>query len=97
MALLVSGTALGLLIAPSPQLLHALGADVTFPAFFLVLALDEVRKSRRAIGATVLGASIAAALLFVTTPGNALLGATAAALIGAIHGRAQRSDLGEQS
>ena len=63
MAVLVSGTALGLLIAPSPQLLHALGADVTFPAFFLVLALDEVRKSRRAIGATVLGASIAAALI----------------------------------
>jgi hypothetical protein len=41
-----------------------------------------------------LGAGVAAALLFVTNPGNALLGATAAALIGAVHGRrppAQRS------
>jgi len=92
----VGGTAVGLLTAPSPHLLHALGADVTFPAFFLVLALDELRKSRRAMVAAVLGASIAAALLFVTTPGNALLAATVAALIGAIHRPAQRGDRGGQ-
>jgi 4-azaleucine resistance transporter AzlC len=92
----VTGTALGLLLAPSPHLMHSLGADVTFPAFFLVLALDELRKSRRAIVAAVLGASIAGALLFVTTPGNALLGATAATLIGTIPGRRQLSDRGEQ-
>jgi predicted branched-subunit amino acid permease len=83
----VSGTAVGLLAAPSAQLMHALGTDVVFPAFFLMLALDEVRKSRRAIVAAILGAGIAAALLFITSPGNALLGATAAALIGAVHGR----------
>ncbi len=74
--------------------MHALGADVVFPAFFLMLALDELRKSQRAIVAAILGAGIAAALLFVTNPGNALLGATAAALVGAVHGRrppAQRS------
>jgi predicted branched-subunit amino acid permease len=80
----VTGTAVGLLAAPSAHLLKVLGADVTFPAFFLMLALDEVRKSRRAIVAAVLGALVAAALLFVTAPGNALLGATAAALIGVI-------------
>jgi predicted branched-subunit amino acid permease len=64
------------------------------PAFFLMLVLDELRKSPRAIVAAMVGAGIAAALLFVTSPGNALLGATAAALIGAVHGRrppAQRS------
>jgi 4-azaleucine resistance transporter AzlC len=83
----VSGTAVGLAAAPSAQLMHALGADVVFPAFFLMLALDELRKSRQAIAAAILGASIAAALLFVTSPGDALLGATAAALIGAVHGR----------
>jgi len=88
----VTGTAAGLLTAPSPQLMHALGADVTFPAFFLVLALDELRRSRRAIVAAILGACIAAALLFVTTPGNALLAATLAALIGAIGHRAQRTE-----
>lgn len=78
----VSGTAAGLLAAPSRQLMRALGADVTLPAFFLVLALDELRRSRRAIAAA--GACIAAALLFVTTPGNALLAATLAATAGAI-------------
>jgi 4-azaleucine resistance transporter AzlC len=93
----VTGTAVGLLTAPSAQLLHALGADVAFPAFFLVLALEEVRKSRRAMIAAVLGVCIAAALLLITTPGNALLGATAAALIGAIHARPQRSPRGQQS
>lgn len=77
--------------------MHALGADVTFPAFFLVLALDELRRSRRAIVAAAAGACIAAVLLFVTTPGNALLAATLAALIGAIGHRAPRSDHGGQS
>ena len=87
----VTGTAAGLLLAPSAHLLHSLGADVTFPAFFVVLALDELRKSRRAILAAALGASIAGVLLFVTTPGNALVAATAAAFIGVIGGR-QQSD-----
>jgi predicted branched-subunit amino acid permease len=86
-----------LLTAPSAHLLHALGADVAFPAFFLVLALDEVRKSRRSIVAALLGACIAGGLLFLTTPGNALLGATAAALIGTIHARPERIAQGEQS
>lgn len=87
----VSGTAAGLVAAPSAQLMHDLGADVVFPAFFLVLALDELRKSRRAVAAVILGAGIAAALLLVTSPGNALLGATAAALIGTVPGRPRRS------
>ena len=64
--------------------MHRLGLDVVFPAFFLVLALDELRRSRRAFAASLLGAGIAAALLLVTDPGYALLGATAAALIGLI-------------
>jgi 4-azaleucine resistance transporter AzlC len=84
----VSGTAVGVLSSPSPQLMHALGADVVFPAFFLLLAMDEVTRSKRAVAAAALGACIAAALLFVTTPGNALLAATAAALIGAVDGGA---------
>jgi 4-azaleucine resistance transporter AzlC len=80
----VTGTAVGVLAGPSAHLLKVLGADVTFPAFFMMLALDEVRKSRRAMFAAALGALIAGALLFVTTPGNALLGAIAAAMIGVI-------------
>jgi len=83
----VAGTAVGVLTSPSPKLMHDLGADVVFPAFFLLLALEEVRRSRRAmVGATV-GAALAAVLLFVTSPGNALLGATLATLIGALPAR----------
>jgi 4-azaleucine resistance transporter AzlC len=80
----VAGTAVGVYSQPSPQLMHALGADVVFPAFFLLLALDELRRSVRAVVGAVLGALIAGALLFVTDPGTALLGATAAALVGAL-------------
>ena len=80
----VGGTAVGVLTSPSPQLMHALGTDVVFPAFFVLLAMEEVRRSRRAMLAAALGAGVAAALLFVTSPGNALLGATVAALLGAL-------------
>jgi 4-azaleucine resistance transporter AzlC len=79
-----SGTAVGALTSPSPDLMHQLGLDVAFPAFFLILALDELRRSNRALVAALLGGSIAAALLFVTTPSYALLGAIAAALLGVL-------------
>lgn len=79
----VGGTAIGLLTAPPPGLMHTLGLDVAFPAFFLMLALHELRRSRQAKAAAAAGAGIAAALLLVTDPGVALLGATTAALIGA--------------
>ncbi|TDO50716.1 4-azaleucine resistance transporter AzlC [Kribbella sp. VKM Ac-2527] len=80
----VSGTAVGALTSPSPSLMHDLGLDVVFPAFFLILAVDEVRRSARAFVAALLGATVAGALLLVTTPGYALLGATVAALIGVL-------------
>jgi 4-azaleucine resistance transporter AzlC len=76
------GTAIGVLAAPSPDLMHRLGLDVAFPAFFIILLIDEVRRSRRAVLASVLGGMIAAGLLFVTGPSYALLGAAAATLIG---------------
>ena len=85
------GTLVGAVAQPSPQLMHDLGADVVFPAFFLVLAMDELRRSRRAAVGAVLGAAIAGGLLLVTEPGYALLGATAAALVGAVPERYERS------
>jgi 4-azaleucine resistance transporter AzlC len=80
----VSGTAIGGLIAPDPDLMHRLGLDVAFPAFFLILAIDELRRSSRAFAAALVGAAIAGGLLFVTTPGYALLGATAGVLLGVL-------------
>jgi 4-azaleucine resistance transporter AzlC len=78
----VVGTLAGLLLQPEPELMKQLGIDVIFPAFFLLLVLDEVRGNRRAAVAALLGAAISGALLLVTEPGYALLAATAGALIG---------------
>jgi len=88
----VLGTAVGALTAPSADLMHRLGLDVVFPAFFLILLLEEVRHSRRALAAALLGGVIAGGLLLVTAPGYALLGATAAALIGLLPDRGSDPD-----
>ena len=77
----VVGTGVGLLLRPDAALLERMGADVIFPAFFLLLVLEEVR-SLRAVVAALLGAAIAGGLLLVTQPGVALLAATAGALVG---------------
>jgi 4-azaleucine resistance transporter AzlC len=80
----VAGTAIGVVAAPSADLVHTLGLDVVFPAFFLMLALEELRASRQALLASAVGASIGGGLLFVTSPANALLAAIAGALVGAV-------------
>lgn len=82
----VVGTGCGVLLQPDPALLTQLGADVIFPAFFLILALEEIH-SRRAAVAALSGACIAGGLLLVAQPGIALLAATAGALVGALPGR----------
>ena len=55
---------------------------VVFPGFFLILLLDELRRSRRALAVGLLGAVIAAGLLLALPPGPALIGSAAAALLG---------------
>lgn len=78
----VLGTLLGVLIAPPPDLTETLGLDVVFPAFFLLLLIDEVRASRRAALAAGIGAASAGALLWLVPAGVALLGSTVGSLIG---------------
>jgi predicted branched-subunit amino acid permease len=93
----VTGTAIGSLLQPSPDLLYSLGADVIFPAFFLALAMEEVGRSRRALVGAICGAAIAAGLLFVTEPGFALLAATAGALVGVIPSRLLDREVGDHA
>lgn len=81
----VGGTALGVWLRPAPDLLRSLGADVVFPAFFLLLALDEMRSLRPAV-AVVAGATLSGLLIMVVDPGFALLAATAGAVIAALPG-----------
>ncbi|MGI5131293.1 AzlC family ABC transporter permease [Pseudonocardia sp. CA-107938] len=78
----VLGSAVGVLTAPPPDIVERFGLDLVFPGFFVVLLLDELRRSRQALGAGVLGGVIASGLLLVTAPGPALIGSAAAAAIG---------------
>ncbi|BBH67647.1 hypothetical protein ACTI_43320 [Actinoplanes sp. OR16] len=81
----VAGTALGVIGAPSSDLVERLGLDVVFPAFFLLVLLDELRTRRSVRGpllAAAIGAGMAAALLWWVPAGIALLGATVGALVG---------------
>ncbi|MEU9187535.1 AzlC family ABC transporter permease [Streptomyces sp. NPDC048484] len=87
----VAGTALGVVVAPPESLVETLGLDVVFPAFFLLLLLDELRGSRAARVAAALGACVAAALVFWVPAGLALLGASAAALLGLRNGLVPRA------
>ncbi|HEX6025097.1 MAG TPA: AzlC family ABC transporter permease [Solirubrobacter sp.] len=76
-----AGTAAGVFggaLLSDPQ---AFGLDAMFPAFFAVLLWGEAR-SREALTAAVLGATIALALMPFTPAGVPVLAAAAAALIG---------------
>jgi 4-azaleucine resistance transporter AzlC len=83
----VAGTVVGVLVAPPPDLVDRLGLDLVFPAFFLLLLLDEVRAARRAAVAAGIGAATAAGLLWLVPAGIALIGATVGALVGLIRRR----------
>lgn len=80
----VGGTVAGVGFAPPPGVIATFGLDVVFPAFFLVLLIDELRGARRRTGVLsgVLGATISAVLLLVVPVGVALLGAALAATVG---------------
>ncbi|MER5708731.1 AzlC family ABC transporter permease [Streptomyces sp. NPDC002122] len=77
----VAGTALGVVVAPSPQLLHTLGLDVLTPALFVMLLMDELRKERANRLPALLGAAVAAVLVLFLPTGPALIGAAAGALV----------------
>ena len=79
----VGGTVLGVWLRPAPDLLRTLGADVVFPAFFLLLVLDEIRSWRPAVAA-IAGGLLSGLLMAVVDPGFALLAATAGAVIAAV-------------
>lgn len=78
----VAGTVVGVLLAPDPDLVRTIGLDVAFPAFFLVLLFDEVRKAPRGPVVAVLAACCAGALLFVASPGVALVVPLLVAFVG---------------
>lgn len=78
----VGGTAAGSLggnLVGDPE---RLGLDAIFPAFFLVLLMDELRNGRSAVAVAVLAASLAVLLVPVSPPGVPVVAACVAALLG---------------
>ncbi|RSM87865.1 branched-chain amino acid permease [Kibdelosporangium aridum] len=78
----ILGTLLGALTAPSSEIIHRFGLDVVFPAFFLLLLIDELRASAQARWVAATAAALAAGLSLVVPAGLAILGSGLAALIG---------------
>jgi 4-azaleucine resistance transporter AzlC len=77
----VGGTALGVLAGDFLGDPERLGLDAAFPALFLALLVPQLR-TRRAIGAAVLGGAIALALLPLSAPGVPIIAGSAACLLG---------------
>ena len=71
-----------MLLAPTQHQIEAFGLDLMFPAFFLVMLIDELRVSAQARYAAMIGAALASSIIFIAPGGLAVIGATAAALIG---------------
>jgi predicted branched-subunit amino acid permease len=78
----VLGTVAGVVAAPSADVIHRFGLDVVFPAFFLLLLIDELRQSVQARWVAGIAAVLAAGLALVVPVGLAIVGSGAAALIG---------------
>ena len=87
----VTGTILGVVLAPSTRLLNATGLEVVFPAFFALLLFDEMRHTRSARIAAAGAAIITAVLLLALPAGPALLGGAGAALLGLRHTKTEHS------
>jgi predicted branched-subunit amino acid permease len=77
----VLGTVVGVLAGAAISNPDALGLDAIFPAFFLGLLVDELRRSG-ALTVALVGAGIALVLIPFAPPGVPLIAAALAALLG---------------
>lgn len=75
----ILGTAAGAYLVPSPETVHAIGLDVVFPGFFLVLLIDALREHRRLLAIAAAAAVLGAVGVLWLPAGAALLLASAAA------------------
>ncbi|CAM3309384.1 AzlC family ABC transporter permease [Kibdelosporangium persicum] len=78
----IGGTLVGALTAPSDEIIHRFALDMVFPAFFLLLLIDEMRESVQARWVAAFAAALAATLTLVVPVGLAIVGSGAAALLG---------------
>lgn len=77
----IAGTAVGALVGTGGLDPEKLGLDSIFPAFFLLLLIEELRRPG-ARGVALAGALVALALIPLTPPGVPVIAASMAALVG---------------
>jgi 4-azaleucine resistance transporter AzlC len=80
----VGGTAIGVFAGDLIGDPESLGLDAIFPAFFLALLIEELRRGRLAVAAACIGAAIALVLTPVAPAGVPVIAACAAALLGLV-------------
>lgn len=80
----VSGTAVGVFAgdAIDPE---RLGLDVIFPAFFLGLLIEELRRGRAQVQAAAIAAAVALLLIPIAPPGVPIIVSCVGALVGLRH------------
>lgn len=78
----VLGTAIGVIASPSVELFNTLGLDTIYPAFFLVLLLEELEERPAGLPVALGALVVAGALVFVLPTGLAVLACGAVALLG---------------
>lgn len=78
----VGGTVVGVVASPPEAVVHDLGLDAVYPAFFLVLLLEELRDGGGSWRVALASAVLAAALLWLVSPGLVILLCAALALTG---------------
>jgi predicted branched-subunit amino acid permease len=76
------GTAVGALGGDFVGDPERLGLDVIFPAFFLVLLVDELRSGRSAVAVALIAGALALLLVPFAPPGVPVIAACVAALLG---------------
>jgi predicted branched-subunit amino acid permease len=78
----IGGTATGVLGGDFVGNPETLGLDAIFPAFFLVLLVEEVRRGGPALAAALIAGALAMMLIPFAPPGVPVISACLAALLG---------------
>jgi 4-azaleucine resistance transporter AzlC len=78
----IGGTVVGVVSSDVVGDVERLGLDVIFPAFFMVLLVEELRAGGRTIAAALIAAGLSLALVPWVPPGVPVIAACAAALLG---------------
>jgi len=85
----IGGTAVGVFAGDAIGDPDRLGLDVVFPAFFLGLLIEELRRGREQVLAALIAGAVAVVLIPIAPPGVPIIVSCVGALVG-LRGRTPR-------